>query len=153
MALSLLFRHLIERLENLGKVGPLLGVLLETGANQNLQGRWTPTGDFRSMVAIQHGQRALDRRHVFVGTLARQELPQNDTVAVNVSLLIVGLIGQDFGSHPLDRAAVSRHAAILCLEAAETEITHLGRVTLVQENVGALQIAMPADRNIYREQS
>ena len=94
------------------------------------------------MVPIQNGKCTLNSRHVIVRTLTRQQLPQDDAVTVDISLFVVGLVRQNFRGHPLDSATVSSHAAILRLKATETKVTHLWRVTFVQENVCALQIAM-----------
>jgi hypothetical protein len=80
----------------------LVGIPLDTGSDKRMQRRRTPLGDFGTVVSIQDSQGALNRTHVFVGTLPRQQLPTNNAVTKYIRLFIITLVGENFDAHPLD---------------------------------------------------
>jgi hypothetical protein len=73
-----------------------------------MQRRRAPLRDLWTMVTIQDGQCALDRTHIVVGTLPRQQLPTNNAVTKDIRLFIIALISENFNAHPLDYGMIAK---------------------------------------------
>ena len=62
-----------------------------------MEGWRTPRWNFGSLILVQDSQGALDRCHGLIRALGREQLPENNAVAIDVSGCRVGLVRQDLG--------------------------------------------------------
>ena len=121
--------HTLQRRYDVREVGPLLRVLLPASAHYQHQFRRALAAYLLqrwALFVVYHIIHDLVRRVVGEGWLPRQDLPEDDAVGVDIGFEGVGLVLEDFGSHPVERAGhPGESLAVLPRLAGQSEVSDL----------------------------
>mmetsp|Transcript_14791 Transcript_14791/g.36924 ORF Transcript_14791/g.36924 Transcript_14791/m.36924 type:complete len:219 (-) Transcript_14791:1259-1915(-) len=99
-------------------------------------------GDTRAQPLLHHAHCGLQRCHVAVRHLARQQLPQHHRKRKHVGLLVVWLVLNDLGRHPAVCARLRCHVPRVLNDARHAKVGDLDNAVVIHEQVGGLEVAV-----------
>ena len=139
--------HFLQFHDNLIKIRPLLRLPIPTLPDQPRKKRRRVFRYFRSEVIEHHHVGNHETFNILIGGSPSRDLPQNNSVRVDVHLLRINCGVDHFRSHPLKGA--DRFGHFLVFNASPAEIADFALELielLLDENVEALQIAVDDGR-------
>mmetsp|Transcript_30251 Transcript_30251/g.76238 ORF Transcript_30251/g.76238 Transcript_30251/m.76238 type:complete len:493 (+) Transcript_30251:211-1689(+) len=145
---------LLQRNQAVPSGRPLGRHRVPAGGDQLADGRGRALRQLEPQVVLRHlGHHALAQAapalQVGKRDLLRQQLPQDDGVAVHVGRLAVALVQQNLGRHPPQRADFHDLVGLAVLpQAAQAKVRNLEAAVRAEQEVGALEVAVHQARHV-----